>query len=90
MRVVGRQGEDAIGPRPLRVRRLFHRNLDVAADAGDDGGPPGRGLDRRADDGLVLGDRERVELTRAAGGDDRAEGMGGHRRDVLAQPVGVE
>ena len=67
------------------LRRLLDGDADVAADAGDDRHAAGGGLDRRAHHRGVLLGVQRVQLAGAAGGDDAAERMRGHRRDVGAQ-----
>ena len=49
-----------------------------------------RFFDRGAHDREVLGGGERIELARAAGGDNRRRRVPEHRAEVPAEPVEVE
>ncbi len=90
VRVIRRERED---PGRARVHRLAGElGAEQRAESGarDHRDLAGRRFDRRPDDRLVFGWRQRVELARAARRDERGRRVSHHRVHVLPQPVEVD
>ena len=62
-----RQDENSVGARLLRPPRKFDRQGRAISDARDDRHPAAGGFDRGCDDALVLGQRQRKELSGSSG-----------------------
>ena len=79
-----------LAPASAACRARPARDRPVESGAGDHRYCAARFFDRGADDGEVLGGGERVELARAARGDDRRRRVLEHRAEIPAQPVEVQ